>query len=99
MHNYLPCDHRTQSSLPLEDESFPKDCDKYGSRDLLIPYFSPLVGENSISNFEVLNDKNSNIGYSHQFFYHLCEHLEQKSLTSHIIEFIGNDELNMWNQD
>ena len=30
----------------------------YMEIDLLTLYFLPLVGENSISNFEVLNDKN-----------------------------------------
>ena len=44
------------------------------------------------------NDKNFDIGYLDQFFNHLCEHLKQKSRTSHILELIRNDKLNVWNQ-
>ena len=29
---------------------------------------------------------------------HLCEHLKQKSLASHILEFIRNNKLNVWNR-
>ena len=46
----------------------------YMEIDLLKPYLLLMVGENSTSNFEVLNDKNSDIGYLHQFFNHLCDH-------------------------
>ena len=41
------------------------------------------------------NDKNFDIGYLDQFFNHLCEHLKQKSLASHILEFIRNNKLNV----
>ena len=67
----------------------------YMEIDLLTLYFLPLVGENSISNFEVLNDKNFDIEYLDQFFNHLCEHLKQKSLASHILEFIRKNKLNV----